>query len=308
MSLTHLPAMRYRLSATLERPLVLPPYPGSMLRGAFGHALQQLACHHPPGQCESRAASDPCRFRQLFSPQADRPLTLAVTGQLPPPYLITPLHWPSRGAVQSLEFNLVLFGMARDDLMLIIQSWQRALANGLGKARVKGQLQQVVAELPEGEKRVYRHGALRLESHRQHYTIPQLEALSRVQLVFNSPLRLQNNGRVVSAQALTPRRFVSALLRRLTLMMEAHAVPHPIAAADLLQQADRLEHQHTLNWFDWQRYSNRQKKEMTLGGLLGSWHWQGDLAPLWPYLWAGQIVHAGKETVFGMGGYRLLTQ
>lgn len=305
-ALTRLPAMRYRFTAELDQPLRLPAYPGSMLRGAFGHALQKLGCPHSPTECDRQCAHTPCRYRRIFSPCANGELSISIAGQLPPPYLISPLNWPCQQPVTELEFNMVLFGSARNELMLIVQSWQTALANGLGKAKVKGRLCKVVAELPQDEQTVYEQGKLRIEPHQQHYAIPAFNNEKRVQLVFNSPLRLQQNGRPVAAHALSPNRFVSALLRRLTLMLEAHAVAHPISAKELLQHADTISHQHTLSWFDWQRYSSRQKKEMVLGGLLGSWHWQGDLEALWPYLWAGQIVHVGKETVFGMGKYQLL--
>lgn len=305
-ALTRLPAMRYRFTAELSRPLRLPPYPGSMLRGAFGHALQQLGCNHDRAGCPRHCEHNDCRYRRIFSPSANGELSLSINGQLPPPYLISPLHWPNKEPVQHIEFNMMLFGIARNELMLIIQSWQRALATGLGKGKIPGRLVAVVAELPEGDKTIYQQGDLRLAAHPQHYSIPSFENSNSLQLVFNSPLRLQNNGRAIAAHALSPRRFISALLRRLTLMLEAHAVAPVIPARELLLLADNISHQHTLSWFDWQRYSSHQKKEMTLGGLLGNWHWQGDMAALWPYLWAGQIVHVGKETVFGLGRYQLL--
>lgn len=44
---------------------------------------------------------------------------------------------------------------------------------------------------------------------------------------------------------------------------------------------------------------------MTLGGVLGTWTLRGDVAPLLPWLWLGQWLHAGKNATMGMGGYRL---
>ena len=41
---TPFPAARYRLEFTTERPIHLPEYAGSALRGAFGHALKHIAC------------------------------------------------------------------------------------------------------------------------------------------------------------------------------------------------------------------------------------------------------------------------
>ena len=39
-----LPLARYRFHWRVSAPIHLPAYAGSMLRGAFGHALRRLAC------------------------------------------------------------------------------------------------------------------------------------------------------------------------------------------------------------------------------------------------------------------------
>ncbi len=44
---------------------------------------------------------------------------------------------------------------------------------------------------------------------------------------------------------------------------------------------------------------------MTLGGAVGHWTLEGDLAPLLPWLWLGQWLHVGKNATMGMGGYHL---
>ena len=44
---------------------------------------------------------------------------------------------------------------------------------------------------------------------------------------------------------------------------------------------------------------------MQLGGLLGSVHLHGDLAPFAQLLHQGQWLHIGKNASFGLGGYRL---
>ena len=63
-----------------------------------------------------------------------------------------------------------------------------------------------------------------------------------------------------------------------------------------------------LHWFDWVRYSSRQKQEMTLGGVLGRWTLHGPtdaLASAWPWLWLGQWLHAGKNATMGMGAFSM---
>jgi hypothetical protein len=44
---------------------------------------------------------------------------------------------------------------------------------------------------------------------------------------------------------------------------------------------------------------------MTLGGAVGTWTFEGDLAPLLPWLRLGQWLHVGKNASLGMGRYQL---
>lgn len=60
-----------------------------------------------------------------------------------------------------------------------------------------------------------------------------------------------------------------------------------------------------LRWFDWVRYSSRQKTRIALGGVVGTFTLRGDLTPLTPYLIAGRDFHVGKSAVLGMGKYEI---
>ncbi len=60
-----------------------------------------------------------------------------------------------------------------------------------------------------------------------------------------------------------------------------------------------------LRWFDWARYSSRQKTRISLGGVVGTFTLRGDLTPLTSYLIAGRDFHVGKSAVLGMGKYEI---
>jgi hypothetical protein len=44
---------------------------------------------------------------------------------------------------------------------------------------------------------------------------------------------------------------------------------------------------------------------MALGGAVGTWHLEGELAPFIPLLHLGQWLHVGKNATFGLGRYTL---
>lgn len=56
-----------------------------------------------------------------------------------------------------------------------------------------------------------------------------------------------------------------------------------------------------LSWMDWERYSNRQRERMKLGGVVGKINFTGSLGKFLPYLHLAEHIHVGKETTFGLG-------
>ena len=67
-----------------------------------------------------------------------------------------------------------------------------------------------------------------------------------------------------------------------------------------------VAHDGMLALVDQTRWSSSQRRELGAGGGVGSFvlDLRGREA-LFPYLWLGQWVHAGKGTVMGMGSNRL---
>jgi hypothetical protein len=144
-------------------------------------------------------------------------------------------------------------------------------------------------------------------AHARQLTLPAFDAQREVRLVIDTPLRLQDNGRPLHGRDLSPRRLVTALVRRAALLFEFHAGRPGLGAraGALARHAETLADERDLAWHDWTRYSSRQRQAMTLGGVVGTWTLRGDLAPVLPWLWLGQWLHVGKNTTMGMGGYSL---
>ena len=305
---TPLPIARLHLTVRAEAPLQLPPYAGSMLRGAFGHALLALSpLPHTDGKpCALHAT---CPYCQLFAAPPLPGHSLQKFSHMPQPYVIEP---PTGGAQrlqagQTFGFGLVLIGKAIGLLPTVLQAWQRALRTGLGPERTPCTLVDIYDE----------NGIQRLPDKREQLStlnaaLPPTPALgSQATLHFCTPLRLQVQGKPVRAGQLTARDLLIALARRSQLLCDVHlgtaAPQHDFAALSTQAAAITLQGEG-LRWFDWGRYSQRQQQEMQLGGLLGSVHLQGDLAPFAQLLHQGQWLHVGKNASFGLGGYRLQCQ
>jgi len=306
-SLTALPMVRLWFSVRTLAPLALPDYAGSMLRGAFGHALQRLAPlpHDHGGPC---ALKESCIYCQVFAtpPLPDHPLQ--KFSQMPPAYVIEPPAPGSRSLAKGepWQFSLVLFGRALDHLQPILLALQQALQRGLGPQHSPCQLLAVHDEAQQplwipGQGQPGKADALPRPR-------PRAGSSQLARLLFTTPLRLQLQNRPATRERLTARGLLIALARRWQLLADTHLgrrAPQLDFTA-LTQAASALElHAETLQWMDWNRYSSRQRQRMTLGGLTGPLTLQGPLAPFLDLLHLGQWLHVGKGTAFGLGQYHI---
>jgi len=143
------------------------------------------------------------------------------------------------------------------------------------------------------------------------YSKPQVPqppaAPDTVHIDLEHPLRLRRKNQYLKPAEFDFGTFFTTLIRRISML---HALtggpPLEMDAAALASHARGISCQpHHLNWHDWARESARQKKRIPMGGIIGSVQLSGDIAPLWPWLWAGQWLHVGKGAVMGLGRYQL---
>lgn len=308
MTLTF-PLVRYRFEFEVTVPLRLPEYAGSTLRGAFGHALKQLACTTRAKTCDGCLLDATCPYPAVFAP-LPRANSLGKIATPPVPYIIEPPAWGARDYApgEMLEFDFVLIGRAVENLPLCIMAWRRAFSRGVGAGDGTAELRAVYVINSNGTaSRIHQPGNV-ITPHATQLVLDETPAPKSVSLHFITPLRLQENGHALPPARLTPRPLLTALLRRASLLAEYHgAGPLWDAAsfARLGELAGQIQGQHDFTWRDWTRRSFRQQQTMQLGGCVGTWTLQGDLMPFWNVLQLGVWLHAGKEASFGLGRYQL---
>lgn len=304
------PVARYRLEFRVTQPIRLPDYAGSMLRGAFGHALRQLACMTRQKECAGCSLAQGCPYPAVFAPLPPATHALQSFSHIPVPQVIEPPAWGARvlTAGETLTFHHVLIGRARQELPLIVLAWRRALARGVGAGEGTAELLRVVHCGDGDETEVHRPEVGTIAEHVQHIALrtPSDARLVDTTLNILTPLRLQHNGQALPPARLQPRTLLLALARRANLLAEFHAEgPLIDDFAALSDAAASIEDERNVHWRDWKRYSSRQQRAMCLGGVVGTWRLQGTLAPFTALLRLGQWLHVGKETAFGLGRYTL---
>ena len=127
-------------------------------------------------------------------------------------------------------------------------------------------------------------------------------------LLFLTPLRVKEKGNLVVN--LTFPTLIARLMERIDVLSYFYcggSAPEENQA--LLKEAQNIKAKaKSLRWYDWERYSNRQKRRMKMGGLIGAITFSGNLAPFMPYLLLGQYIHVGQGTTFGLGKYEIVRE
>ncbi|OIO57148.1 MAG: hypothetical protein AUJ55_07180 [Proteobacteria bacterium CG1_02_64_396] len=302
-----LPLARYRFTAQATTPLHLPDYAGSMLRGAFGHALRKAVCIMPKGDCTGCLLKTSCVYPYIFDtplPEGSDRMRLYKT--VPHPYVIEP---PDPGARslrpgETFDFHLVLIGKANAHLPYVIHAVEQMLAGGLGKGDGRARLVEVADE----EQVRYRPGEPLQPGQAPLRRGDGDAGALQLGVTLRTPLRLKKEDHLLTGEHLTFRDVFVPLMRRIAMLAYFHG-PAPIEVdfPALARAAEGVEVVHAhLGWKEWTRYSARQKGTMQMGGMLGEVKFTAeDLTPFMPWLRLGIWCHAGKGTVFGLGGYRV---
>lgn len=305
---------RYRFHWLVKTPLRLPPYAGSTLRGVFGRMLKQQVCLTQADSCKGCPLRLTCAYSTLFEPQI---AFLSVRAQAP--YAIeTSFRRASAGTPKDrcyregerYHFDMVLMTPAAiKQLPLIISVWQRAFAKGVGLGNGKATLLRVEQCLADGTTAVvYDQQCPGVRKHSTQLAIPAFEQTQDLQLYFQTPLRIQQRGKLIDVQNISASLLLRNLIRRVSFHINSQQkqnvslaeIHHLNALADQVQEGEKH-----LRWCDWERYSTRQKQKMKLGGLIGYWQLLQLPSQLQSLLYLGQWLHVGKESVFGLGKYQM---
>lgn len=301
---------RFRMEMAAVDRLRLPPYKGSTFRGAFGHAFKKLVCVKRDLDCSTCLISDRCAYHYVFETPFGGGGDPRGYAFAPHPFVIQPPE-ETRSVYEPdapLHIGLVLVGRALEYLPYFIYAFEEMGRRGLGAGRGRAALKRIIA-LSSGEDLcIYQVETGRLSSDYPVCAGPPEggEVGARLRLRLLTPTRLKAVGRYV--RRLDFSLLVRALLRRSSDLARFHcgaelALDYPLLIERAAGVSEVAAH---VRWHDWERYSQRQGRKITLGGLSGEVEFAGDWAPFLPLLRLGADVHVGKGTVFGLGRYEIV--
>lgn len=301
------------VTMTAQAAAQLPPYKGSTIRGAFGHAFRRAAC--PFRACPPCLLPKTCPYTYVFeTPPRDDAGLFARSSAVPHPFVLEVAVDGRTGFHPGDEFSfgLVLIGKAIDFIPYFVVALREMGRAGLGRGRTRWHLERIEDRHPDGPRLLYdgKSEEERMACSATVYRGPGEAWNARqdekvVTLEFETPTRLRYEGHLTDRPAFHV--LIRNLLRRLSALALYHCeVTLDLDYRDLIQRAEAVATTKAdLRWMDWERYSARQSARMTLGGFLGTLAFEGYLGPFVPLLRMGEVVHVGKGTAFGLGKYTI---
>jgi hypothetical protein len=297
----------YRFYFDKPQTLRLPEYAGSAWRGALGHALKRTVCVVRNTPCNQCLLQNACAYSYIFEtpPPANSEKMRKYTAA-PHPFVLQ-LDQAIAENPEQYSLNLILFGHGQRYLPYLIQALKTAGEDGIGASRQPLQLLKIDhISHNQDATTIYQNGSLAPQANNADIDIPPMP--NSIEITLHTPVRIKQDGKNLTAASFNFGAFFNTLLRRISLISYFHTdTPLETDFAGLSQQARTIQfNSQQLKWYDWTRFSSRQKTEMNMGGVVGTLQLNmAGLENFWPYLWLGQWTHLGKGTSMGMGAYSI---
>jgi CRISPR-associated endoribonuclease Cas6 len=305
-----LPVAHHQIALRAITPIRFHGYSGSAWRGLFGHALKRSACVTHEHDCTRCVLYRSCVYSYIFEtpPPADTHFMRRYSAA-PHPFILRPdLDLRTLDIGETTILDLTLIGKASQYLPYIVHAFDQAGRYGIGPAKGEYEIVGIEQETIPGSgvfHETYTNGSLApLPA-----AIPEIPPLpDSVTLIIQSPVRLKYEERLLSPDRFAFAAIISNLLRRLSMLSYFHNDKEQnLDFKALVATAKQVRPTATdIKWYNWARYSSRQKTKIKMDGITGTVMLDGnDIKPFWPLLWLGQWLHVGKATSMGMGHYKI---
>jgi hypothetical protein len=319
----------YLIKLSAKESARLPAFLGSTLRGAFGHSLKATVCIVNHRDCNRCIVADRCVYPYLFETSAANENNNQQGNQLPHPFVLTPplLEGSKPGDYQQfkiddeLVFELTLMGKAIDYLPYVIYSVSQMAEKGFGlQNRSSFKLLEVFCLDSEPASKVYDYKTEKLATPNTTKTLADLvedrlesllkNNLTNITLKFFTPTRIRVDKDLQAEISFSL--LVKNIIRRMLMLSKHHGqtgqgewLPEFSSLIQLAESVQTTDKKQV--WWDFERYSNRQQTYMKLGGFVGEINYSGiAINALLPLIVAGEFLHIGSNTSFGLGKYKIL--
>jgi hypothetical protein len=293
---------------------VVPPYEGSMIRGAFGRAFKESCCPFPHNG-NGCPLGDRCPYGYVFetSPPEDA-REFAKNQEVPRPYVFEPPDGTKMEYApgEKMRFGFTVVGRAAEYMPYFVYAFSKMGDEGVGRRRARYKLERVVAKNPLAGTREEIFDGEVVKNRRlptvweNAVNAARKQDGEQIRLEFLTPTFVKFEGKV-SPEAPSFAALVQGLLIRLPMLSAIHCgeVWHEDFKG-LVARAGEVETvRDETTWVSFRRYSSFRNRSEPLEGIVGRVEYAGAVEEFLPLLYMGQLTHVGKRAVFGLGRYRM---
>jgi hypothetical protein len=277
-----------------------PAFPEAAWRGAFGYALKRALCLTRMKACAGCPYEFSCGYPFIFETRQGATDSAARGGdRAPHPFILRVPILEKPCGVGHVEVEMVLVGAAARHLPSVIHALGEAGRRGIGKERQSLTLESVKDS--HGFE-VWRPGS-NLAPVEPLATEPRALGPGPTSVTLVSPLRLVCNGDPIEPEALDGPTLAFAAVRRVGLLADNFSGGSQLDFKALKAEARTVAIvDRRLAWSDRRRFSTRQERLITYGGVTGRLTLDLSEAPgVAACLDICQTVHLGKGATFGYG-------
>ncbi len=297
----------------------LPDFKGSAFRGLFGNTFKKVVCVLKKNTCENCLLRKSCIYSYIFETHPFKEPIIAGREKyvsIPHPYIIEPPLENRRVYLQGekINFHLILIGKASQYLPYFIYTFDEAGKVGVGKGRGRFCLKSVVTDVEEiyssDTNTVKKTTDKMIKIYDDNLDKAYNEITNKLKLKLITPVRIKHDRKYI--RDLPFYILIKTLLLRLDFLGYYHCdqdVPPLEVREKILKESEKIRiKSQEIRWWDWERYSTRQLTRMKLGGIIGEIEYEGEIKSYTNFLRAGELLHIGKNTSFGLGKYVILEQ
>lgn len=298
MRLSYLPL---DFTICFDIPAFVDTNPLFVLRSVLGKNLRSMCCVSRQSKCPDCLFRNTCVYVFLFEtilPQENR--VVPGRNRASHPYSLRRSRRPQGKTLSDYGFTIVLFGKAAEYLPYIYSAFVQAGRQGLFKGRHPFFVKDVqvagrsilLDDSPDGAGL-----QVLVPPFEWQYLEEGENRRGEVLVELVSPFRFKMAGRY--GGDFTAADFIGNIFRRAKTICQLYGS----FSEDSLPDGMELRIvEKNLRWQEACHYSGRQKTEMALGGLQGSFILTGDLMPqVVSLLEFGRLCNIGKNTNFGLG-------
>jgi len=285
---------------------VMPKYKASALRGGMGEMLLRANCISDRN-CAVCGFEPECVVRRTMYSKFVRKPDFVTSGESIGYVLECENYAEVFRAGEEMEFCLLLFGRTIVYFNLYMQAFYALGVYGIGKNKSRFQIVSVANSMKEplldGDSNVYmqRYQVMNVADYVSYRMKGAGGCRTDVEMLFKTPLALKYQGEMLREFHMEA--ILKSIVRRIYMLdcFEGLDVrPYEYASGQVPEMISQKFCHIAVP-----RYSSTQDSKMVLHGIEGNIRLCGPEEDILAMLYAGELIHIGKNTSFGFGRYRV---